>query len=395
MDRYSTLEVDHSQDPRDIATHTQPPLPDYSRFPEAVPVQQQNSEASKFDQIQKVYVPNDHLAPEAIPNQHDHNYNGAVPEAEAAWRPSTDGRVAEKRTESKRICGLRRKIFFVVLVVAIILIIGAVAGGVAGALVSRKSSSISSPSGDNATTTPNRVNVMDISSLAATNWTDGKGYDHRTVFFQDPWNSIIARRWDSQNKTWTTTNVTAATLNTATPLKSAWGTSLAAAALDWPNAYRVQLYFLDPSDVIRSTYSDAPVQLPDYWKNDTLGSANIRVMHGSKLAAAWARDEDPKQVGVWTVAYQGADQGFVKVANFSNYNAPVNGIEANRVAGNTSLALVPQYGGSQVDLGLVSQSFTSGTSGSIQISSWNETWKKAREFLFPCTNSHTAERRTC
>ena len=79
------------------------------------------------------------------------------------------------------------------------------------------------------------------------------------------------------------------------------------------------------------------------------------------------------------MAWQGPDRGFIKVANFSDYSAGVNAVDANKVAGNTSLALVPQYGGVQDNLGLISQSFTSETAGPFQVSSFNQTWNKNRE----------------
>ncbi|ETS81878.1 hypothetical protein PFICI_06880 [Pestalotiopsis fici W106-1] len=398
MDHYSTLEVDHNQHSNPLVTSA-PAQQDYERFPEAVtaaPGSPPHYIKSTFDadQSQKISVPEGVLAPEAVPGQNLYQNVSTGQDTTGAWTAAAaaaDESLAEKKPQGKRqrICGLERRTFLWVAVIAAVLAAAALAGGLAGGLTHGSSSS-STGAAD-----ANRVNVMATSSLAASNWTDGRGYNHRIVFFQDPWNSVIARRWDSQNQTWATSNVTASAANSASPLVAAAGTTLASAALDWPNAYNVHVYFLDPWNIVRSAYSDSPVQLPDLWKNDTLGSAQLHALSGSKLAAAWARGSTPTDVGVWTVAWQGPDRGFIKVANFSDYSAGVNAVDANKVAGNTSLALVPQYGGVQDNLGLISQSFTSETAGPFQVSSFNQTWNKNPDDVIPdvplpASNQHVA-----
>ncbi|KAK6084563.1 hypothetical protein SCUP234_03352 [Seiridium cupressi] len=364
MDRYSTLE-----------SH-------YSQLPEVVPVEQGRQDGvQEVDATQKEHVPDDTQAPEPVPNQQYH-YNATPETGTVKLLQSADGRTVDeaaiRSSGRQRICGLGRRTFFILLGVVLLVLAGAIAGGVAGGLASRKSSSTGGQ-----VITPNRVNVMDISSLSASNWTDGNGFDHRIVFFQDPWNAVVARRWDSQNNTWATTNISAVSANSATPLVAAPGTSLAGVALDWPNAYNIRLYFLDPTDTIRSTFSDSPMKLPDLWKNDTMSSSNINVLHGSKLAATWARSSNSTDAGLWTLAWQGANEGFIKVGNVSDFSTPVDGLNGNKVAGNTSLALVPQYGGAQDNMGLISQSFNSGTSGSMQVNAWNETWAKNPSAIIP------------
>lgn len=402
MDRDSNLpEVDHSQTSNPLVASA-PAQQDYERFPEAVvtsgsPPPQAVKYMYDADQSQKISVPEGAFAPEAVPGQNfyhqDASNAGQHGAVGGAWTAADASTVGEKPSTGKRqrICGLERRTFLWVAVIAAVLAIAALAGGLAGGLTHKSSSS----SSDSQASTSNNVNVMAVSSLAASNWTDGKGYNHRWVFFQDPWSNVIARRWDSQNNTWSTSNVTASAANSASGLVAAAGTTLASAALDWPNAYNVHVYFLDPWDIVRSAYADSPVQLPDLWKNDTLGSAQLRALSGSKLAAAWARGSTPTDVGVWTVAWQGPDRGYIKVANFSDYTAGVNAVDANKVAGNTSLALVPQYGGVQDNLGLISQSITSQTTGPFQVSSWNQTWNKNPDDVIPnlplpASNQHVA-----
>ncbi|KAI0134510.1 hypothetical protein BJ170DRAFT_203191 [Xylariales sp. AK1849] len=356
MEPYSTLEVHHDQARDGAASDPRPPV--YSQLPEAVPIEKQTSGIPEFEQHQKEYIPSYNVAPEVVTTQH---HEDAVPENEAAKQTIDED--LDKKAPERKICGVRRRTFFIVLALALVVIGGAVVGGVAGALSTRKNSSSATS-----------VNVMDISSLSASNWTDPKGYTHRVVFFQDTYNSIIARRWESQNKTWVTSNITLVMANSATPLAPASGTALASATLDWPGSYTVQLWFLDEQYLIRSTFSDQPGTLPDLWKNDLLSNADIQAYSGSKLAATWRRCAVKGCVGGWSVAYQSTD-GAIKVTNHTNWLTSTGALNANQVAANTSLALLPQYRGNQSSLGLVSQSYTSSSVGSMQVNRYGDSWE--------------------
>ncbi|KAI1876221.1 uncharacterized protein JN550_001717 [Neoarthrinium moseri] len=396
MDRYSNLEVHYNQDPNNAANpQSQHPSPDHSSFPEVVPAADQHKEAAVTPdpqgQSQKEYIPAANLAPEVVAS-HQHQYYNSVPQNEAAWQ-NTDGHAAAAAPE-RRICGLRRRTFFIALAVAIVVVIGVVVGAVAGVLTSRQKSA-SGPDNPDSPPSSTNVNVMDVSSLTASNWTDSKGFTHRAVFFQDPANALIGRRWDSQNRTWATTNVTAVMANSATHLDPAPGTALASAALDWPNAYQVRVHFLDRSDLVRTTFADDPVNWPDRWKNDTMKDAKLQTIHASRLAAAWERCADKNCVGVWTVAYQGP-KGAINVANYTDWTTSTVVLDSNVVTGNTALALVPQYRGTQDNMGLLSQSYSSGTMGSLQVTAYdNKTWtKKTAEIIpdlpLPAESQHVA-----
>jgi hypothetical protein len=359
MEPYSTLEVHHNQETVNNDLKKYPAGENYSDSPEVLPVEQQG-----YDHLQKVGVLNEDAAPEVYAA---HQNYSAIHGQEDTYK-ATDGQPNEKVPE-RSICGVKRRTFFIILAVAAVIIIGAIAGGVAGAFARKNVSS-----GSSQTDTSTNVHIMDISSLSATNWTDPSGFKHKIVFFQDPYNSMLAQRWDSQNKTWESTNITQVMAASTTPLDVAPGTSIASASLEWSGAYGTHLWFLDSNHIIRSTYNLK--DSPELWQNNTM-NAQIVTYPGSKIAATWQRCAKTDCVGSWVVAYQRPGDGQVETANQTNYNVATDVVDGNAVAGNTSLAIIPQYMGKQEGLGIVSQSYSSSTSGSIQLSTYNNVtgWK--------------------
>ncbi|KAI1477654.1 hypothetical protein F4774DRAFT_388154 [Daldinia eschscholtzii] len=283
----------------------------------------------------------------------------------------------------RRICGLSPGIFKIVLVVAIIVIIGAIAGGVAGGLSSRNRNSDA-----NSTPTPGpnpepgkseNVNVLSSSKLAASNFTDPQGNIHRHVFFQDPYNSIITRQWDSENKTWTTMNISRLlTTSTTGPIHPLPGTSLASVSADdrWGSLYEMHLAFVEASTDSGHTFSwlhaSKQIENPNFW---TYSPSSLRTWNNSQLAAAWQRCPKDDCVGSYIIAYQDPE-GSIKTANASNWRnntEPV--IRANAVSSVASLALVPSLFGSYVHgLTLASQKRPNSMGKTTFIGDWN--WKE-------------------
>lgn len=261
--------------------------------------------------------------------------------------------ITEKDNSDKakrRICRLLPRMFYIVLAIVVVLIIGAIAGGVAGGLFSRQNTT-SSPTPDGKAT-PN-VNVLNISNLAASNWTDAQGTIHRSVFFQDPYNSIIARQWNSQNKTWETRNISRLMQSaTGGPINPKPGTSLTSASSDSKRGplYEVQLWFsetADDGDTISWVTSPNPAVAPYFWN---YVSSGIKTWNETHLAAAWQRCPDDQCDGYWAVAYQGP-KGYIRVANSSNWTDSGGGpaLRANAAAAGASLALLPALNGTYVD----------------------------------------------
>ncbi|KAI1408847.1 hypothetical protein F5Y13DRAFT_204014 [Hypoxylon sp. FL1857] len=277
-------------------------------------------------------------------------------------------------TAKRRICGLSPRIFYLILAGVILLILGAIAGGVAGGLASRRNESSPAPDSNAA----RNVNTLSTSKLAASNWTDPQGVTHRSVFFQDPYNAIIARQWDSQNKTWATRNVSQfMESSTSGPIHPIPGTSLASASSDSRagSMYEVHLWFSEITDntqTISWVNSNNPIGNPDFWVYNASG---LPTWNDTQLAAAWQRCPADNCVGFWTLAYQGRE-GYIRVANSSNWSNnthPV--IRTNVVSAEASLALVPALNGAYVDGMILASQRRPGSMGrSTFLGDWN--WKE-------------------
>lgn len=365
MEPYSTLEVHHDQE---TDRHDVPKYPaglNYSDSPEVLPGEQLG-----YDHHQKVGVANEDVAPEVVAGQQ--NYSAIHGQQDHSYKAADDQ--PNEKIPERRICGAKRRTFFIILGVAAIIIIGAVAGAVAGVLTSRKNGSSDTPA-SNA-----NIHIMDISSLSATNWTDSSGNKHKFVFFQDPYNSILAQRWDSENKTWETTNITQVMAASPTPLDVAPGTSIASASLEWPGAYGTHIWFTDSNNIIRSVANE--IGSPELWQN--ISMAQIATYPGSKIAATWQRCLKSGCVGSWVVAYQRPGSGTIETSNQTNFNVATDVVSGSSVTGNTSLSIIPQYLGNQESLGIISQSYSSSTTGSMQLSTYNNItigWKMNSKFF--------------
>ncbi|KAI1412312.1 hypothetical protein F5Y13DRAFT_163305 [Hypoxylon sp. FL1857] len=298
----------------------------------------------------------------------------------------------EKAAPAARICGLPKRTFFIILGVGIVVI--ALVAGLAGGLASKNhhgsnaadqsesSGSSGSNSGSGSPNDPASANsteklILSNSKITASNWTDPNGVVHRTVFFQDAYNSIIARRWDSNSKSWTTNNLTELMAATTMPLNPQPGTPLASASMDRDPNYETHVWFTDPSNTIRSMASFDALNRPDSWDNDTLDGAVLQTWPGGQLAAMWQRCWQADCNGTWIVAYQ-RPEGAIKTANSSTWATATVAVESKNVAANSSLAIVPQLNGTWLDrLELVSERVNSDRTGAMRLTNYNGTWNGA------------------
>ncbi|KAL2152461.1 hypothetical protein VTH82DRAFT_5645 [Thermothelomyces myriococcoides] len=158
---------------------------------------------------------------------------------------------------SSTICGLRRRVFYCVLIAAFILLIGAVAGLAVGLVVQRNHRSSSdepdvnasgsdsgdaggpaatttSGSGASSTATP-ASSVLDKSQIATTKWVNETGIITYVVY-QDPVGSIMLSYWHSSSSTWKSANISDRMLIARSPISPKLGTPLA--SLTWDNSGR-------------------------------------------------------------------------------------------------------------------------------------------------------------
>ncbi|CAJ2511428.1 Uu.00g070530.m01.CDS01 [Anthostomella pinea] len=303
--------------------------------------------------------------------------------------PPLAGDAGEKaKAPAATICGMKKRTFYIILAVAILIIVAAVAGGVAGGLAAQNSSKTSSADskspadgsssgGGNATASDSGPKPLDISKLTASNFTDGDGVVHRTLFFQDEYNSIIARRWDSKSKSWATDNLTDQLIATTRPLDVAAGTPLASASMDLDPHYETHLWFLDPNNYIHSMAATDAVGTPSGWANDTLDDAFLQTWDGGQLAAMWQRCEGADCDGTWVVAYQ-RPEGAIKTANSSMWATATVAVNSTDVAANSSLAIIPQLSGPWLDaIELVSEKASS--TRTMRVTTYADTWDSSED----------------
>ncbi|KAI5864020.1 hypothetical protein GGS23DRAFT_479023 [Durotheca rogersii] len=305
----------------------------------------------------------------------------------------------EKPARAATICGLRRKTFWIILLIVVLVIVALIAG-VAGGLASRgRDQSISNsansvgssgdtngsdnnnngssadPGSSGATSSGEKL-ILGNSKLTASNWTDASGVVHRTVFFQDAHNAIIARRWDSQGKSWKTNNLTQLMAATTTPLNPLPGTPLTSASMDLDPVYETHVWFLNPRNIMQSMASFDALKRPDSWENDTMDGAVLETWPGSQLSGMWQRCGDRDCNGTWIVAYQ-RPEGAIKTANSSTWPTSTVAVESKDVAANSSMAVIPKLRGPFLDrLELVSETIRSGD-GVMRMTSYDDTWNEA------------------
>ncbi|KAI1743046.1 hypothetical protein F4680DRAFT_471889 [Xylaria scruposa] len=285
-------------------------------------------------------VPNDeNTLPEATPSEHRDNGTQDIRSDDGIQKSWMNLAAGGEQKERKH----RFPIPIPYLVtIAVILILGAIAGGVAGGIKSSANNS-NPPMDSNLAHAPN-INVLAESKLSATNWTDVNGFTHRFVFFQDNSSALIVRRWDSQNRTWATNNLTDILSSTRTPLNPLRPSApLASAACRFQNTTNsVHVYYIATNNVIMGVAVYDLLKGPNNWAFDSaLGvGAGLVTSPGSQLAAIWNRCAADDCVGWWALAYQGLPDSDVNVANASNWKSPQKA--QSRVAQNSSLAMISE-----------------------------------------------------
>ncbi|KAI1113898.1 hypothetical protein F5Y14DRAFT_196549 [Nemania sp. NC0429] len=260
-------------------------------------------------------------------------------------QPGTD-----PASEKDRKCGLPMRVFYTSLVIAIIIALGAVAGGVVAGIKSSQNKAVQHTNDVKNETVgsdqPAKLNknILAESRLAASNWTDPNGFAHRFVFFQDPSSAIIARRWDSQNQTWVTNNVTAIMSSSRGPISSLGpSTPLASGAVYYQNiSNEIQLVYLTPRNTVAAVGLNTLAERPNDWTTRPISGVEHVTAPGSQLASGWNRclGENCGR-GTWVVLYQDPD-GAVKLINESDYLNPIIVMPPQSVAQNSSLAIMAE-----------------------------------------------------
>ena len=168
---YSTLEVDDS------------------RLPETVPQQQPPGAAAGTDYTNYPEVrPDTNSYPEVVPSEY-HGYQEVkiddvhAGEREAALPAGAAGAAA---IADPRICGVKKRTFWILVATATVIVIAIIVGVVAGTVIpSSKSDNDGSAESDNSTV--DNVDAMALSpntKLASANFTDGLGNNNYIIAYQ-------------------------------------------------------------------------------------------------------------------------------------------------------------------------------------------------------------------
>ncbi len=159
-----------------------------------------------------------------------------------AQQPRTTTSQGNEKAARKKRCGLAPKTFWAVAALGGIIVVAAIIGGAVGGALAHKNGNgqaSTSPSnqdsggqGGNSTsatnTTSTSTTVLNPTSrISAINWTDTDSFSHYAVFSQDTSSSLMVSVWDSQNHTWTATNVSQALAESGNPISVKPGTALA------------------------------------------------------------------------------------------------------------------------------------------------------------------------
>ncbi|KAF2971331.1 hypothetical protein GQX73_g2217 [Xylaria multiplex] len=216
------------------------------------------------------------------------------------------------------------------------------------------------------------------SKLSATNWTNPvDGTTHRFVFFQDPFNSMIVRRWNSTSGLWTTNNLTDIFSRTKNPVNVLTpSTPLASVSSSWFDRNELHIYYVAPDDVMTGAAIIDLVNKPDTWVYDDLGGATLTTFPGSQIAASWQRGYTSDSMGWWALAWQDKKNGAVRLANGTDFRNNKLAIPSVETAHGTSLALIPElyYNNNVNRLTMVSESLLSPTKGVIKKFTYQDLW---------------------
>ncbi|KAI1358082.1 hypothetical protein F5Y08DRAFT_351229 [Xylaria arbuscula] len=324
--------------------------------------------------------------PEAAPLEYmNHNIQTVAPGPNLSEKGVTA--VSIPKQESKNKCGLPLRLFYTILGVVVVLVVGGIAGGVAGGLLSKSrdnhgpngaSDEGNVPANEGNSTNATSSHILPTSHLSATNWTDPNGYSHRFVFFQDGIGAIVARRWDAQNQSWSTDNLTEIFETSRAPVNPlSPSTPLASVSISFNEINntknQILLWYIAPDNTIGSVEVQDLVGAPAEWSLNTL---DIEVYAGSQLAAAWNRCWE-SCAGYWTLAYQRPKDAGIHVLNESDTSHASLAVESDRVVVGTSLALTPEVqtdGASVARLTLMSESLLTSDSGKAQKSTYETEW---------------------
>ncbi|KAI0160541.1 hypothetical protein GGR57DRAFT_499221 [Xylariaceae sp. FL1272] len=166
----------------------------------------------------------------------------------------------------KRKCGIPIRRFYAACAILFIIIIGAIIGGVVGSRQAQGSKKADSGPDSDTSMSPSE-SAPNKNILSA---------------------SRLARRWDSQNKTWNTENITNILSSTSGPVNPQKPYTPLASAASNGDLNRIHLWFLAPDNAITGATILDLLEDPSAWWHDSIDNNIIYTAPGSQLVAGEA-----------------------------------------------------------------------------------------------------------
>lgn len=291
---------------------------------------------------------------------------GANPEdfPEAIPPRGEDG--GRSNTARSRICGMRKKTFWILLAIILLVVIGAaVGGGVGGSLAS--SDEDDAPDAANSSTTSTTASFLPNTNLAAVNFTQNS-VEHHLVFFQTPSDGIYQSAWNSSEKTWAVSpvNLKDSTISrselfkTPTPMSASYyacSSNVSLFCRGFPrfantNSHNIDhqtpnltLYFLDSSSRLRQLHTANPADSD--WTTGFLDSTT-NIPDATHLASYSCQHPSyPDYSDIW---YQDSNGYYQIIDAFGRSKTRVDStisssqdVTVLKPPQNSSLAFVPHY----------------------------------------------------
>ncbi|KAI1173302.1 hypothetical protein F4777DRAFT_456831 [Nemania sp. FL0916] len=261
-----------------------------------------------------------------------------------------------------------------IIVIVVVIVVASTLGAV---LSRRKNHQASQPPSQ-----PPSTLLHSNSSVSASSWIDPvTGFVHRAVYFQDSYNSIIARVWQSNTQNWDTLNFTSAIKDLPKDQLAAPGTPLASGSLSAKNVTKTGVWYLDIENRIEWL---GLINQPGL-KNPGSGYPSTgREVHPNSSLAAFPSLCDANCTEGWILAYQNTEnQVQFKTASINDGFLTPNSdySDPSGIASGSSMTLLP-LGDYQLPSGmtLIAESLTSTEGGEMVSKTLNSSSEVANIF---------------
>ncbi|KAL1641179.1 hypothetical protein SLS58_006287 [Diplodia intermedia] len=294
-------------------------------------------------------------------------YNESLPEAlNRDRRPPYALETTDEKASTRKICGLRRLWFWIILVAAILIAaIVAIVGGVLGSRAAKGAKADTS--------------FLPTGALAAVNYTEGNGIQHRRLYFQGESNALYQSAWNSSTQEWHVSplnprDASGPSVRPGTPLAAYTKNDGTHAAIEY------HIFFLDNDNKIWERGSYDP---DDMWGEQTSNTLNGTLFAGnnSKLAA-YGQQCDRYCVQTSLVAYEDYESKLWWAAYISDYGWYAQAAKADSnhsLVTGSSLSMAPIWNNDSSLVALYANTGTLTRFTWYQLTAWEDSWSYDRK----------------